>query len=291
VGASVKKEFGTKKSKFLNWVPIYILPFFVLLLYIPIDGLHKLWISSGLVFLGFALTFVPRIYKKAKSIDEKDSKVDTSSVQHGKEYLSTEIILGTMYAIVAGFAITEALEEYNDSLSEIMKPLISSETVFIPISTLLPAFSKNTNVIFLLAGFFALAIPFYHGGTLTLLKSGNDKHKILIFIMMFFIGIVLYFIGTNVANIYIFSTLTAALMIIDPVWCFYMRYGVNDKRFLIEWIQLNAITAGFFLLFLLLHINLSPQDNVYFSLTIFIVLALRTILDYYFGWELYSMRP
>jgi hypothetical protein len=107
--------------------------------------------------------------------------------------------------------------------------------------------------------------------------------------MSFFLAIILYFIGTNIYDIYIFASLVTVLMVVDPIWCFYMKYQLEDDSFAIEWMQLNAITAGFFASFLLLPINLQPTDKMYISLTFFIVLTLRTILDYIFAWPmLYS---
>ena len=98
--------------------------------------------------------------------------------------------------------------------------------------------------------------------------------------------------GTNIENIYVFASIVTVLMIVDPIWCYYMKYRLRDDSFAIEWMQINAITAGFFASFLVLFLHLQSlqiQDKTYISLAFFIVLTLRTILDYIFAWpKLYA---
>jgi hypothetical protein len=233
---------------------------------------------------GFVLTYFSRKHRDAQGRDSNPDAKDSSPI--GKEFfVRPEAILGTMYAIIAGFAFTEALREYDQYVTHIKLDPHLLKTAVNPISVLLMVFSKSTNVLFRLTAFFALAIPFYHGGTVTLLEGKEEKHKMLIFIMMFFLGIILYFIGTNVDHIYRFAVLVTMLMLVDCIWCCYMRGVLGDMNFAIEWIQLNSITAGFFVSFLLLPIDLQVQDSVYINLIFFIVLILRTVLDYRFGWS------
>ena len=72
--------------------------------------MYRIWLSLVPVFLGFVLTFFSW-YRKSKNTQKKDSNPDTKDFSpFGKEFFSRpEVILGTMYAIIAGFAFTEAL--------------------------------------------------------------------------------------------------------------------------------------------------------------------------------------
>jgi len=215
-----------------------------------------------------------------------------------KEYFERpEVVLGTMYAIVAGFAFTEAIRVYHDQLT---RGLILA--------------NLRPDVIFRLISFFTLAIPFYHGGVLLLLKAKEEIkkgilweesekrvpkknkerhieiHTLQVFIMIFLHGIILYFIGTNIYHIHFFSSLIIFLLGMNSAWLYYMWAKLGVQNVAIEWIQLNAVTLGFFASFLFLPYSLVSKNSLSISLSFLAVLAARAILDYLFAWSLVYAR-
>ena len=173
------KEVSMKislKETCLDWISICVLPLFVFVFYIPINNTYRLWISVAFVVLGFVLTFISRKHRESRDAHVINTKDGPSSDQFGKEYFERpEVILGTMYAIIAGFAFTEALKDYNQYIEHI--PLCSPSSQIVLNRECISEVLNNADVIFRLLSFFAIAVPFYHGGILTLLKGEKRNIK------------------------------------------------------------------------------------------------------------------
>jgi len=186
------------------------------------------------------------------------------------------IILGTIYGIVAGLAITQALTDYD--------------VKGVPIS-----------MTFLLIGFFSIAVTFYHGAAVFLsvaaaeLLQKEDRRKLFYnFIFLFAEAILLFFISESLGDIDQFAKMFIALLIVDVVWSIIhqISYTPNDKEnphSSVEWIHLDFLMIGFLIMFMIFH-PLHQFDELYINLIFLIALLGRTIVDYIVGWRLVYFR-
>lgn len=274
-------------------------------MYIPVLGIFSvvlkdqnssLPISFGMLVIGFLFTWLTsRRYTKIKL---------KGACWPGRDVLGGEnpiIILGTIYGIVAGLAITGALGDYVNALE------LSAEQL----KNVLPNLDMDEQdlPIFMtlrLIGFFTIALTFYHGAAVILTTVAAELHKVRkrgkIFYNFFFLfteGILLYFMSKSLGNIDQFVRMFLVLLIVDVVWA--LTHLISDKitknpqsttknpQSSVEWIHLDFLMIGFLITFLVFP-SLSQFSGLYINIILLVALLVRTIVDYMVGWRLVYFR-
>jgi hypothetical protein len=239
-------------------------------MYLPKDQNSFLMVGLffGMLVIGFILTFCTYRYytrrklKDAIWIDPADLRTDNPI-----------IILGAIYGIVAGLAITKALEDYHPN---------------------------DFSMTLLLIGFFTIALTFYHGAAVFLTTTAAELYKkkyagklLYNFIFLFTEAIFLFFISESLRVIDRFVIMFLALLVVDLVWSLTHQIDktinkngadVNPQSY-VEWIHLDFLMIGFLIAFLAFHP--SAQASGYILLA---VLLLRSVVDYRVGWQLVYFR-
>jgi hypothetical protein len=155
-----------------------------------------------------------RIQDRSIRIEPNKMDFDNRSVKN------FALIFSTIFAIVAGVAITHSLEKFNEVLSNnslnefninstsLSQNRISEENILNPFLKL--KFSLDIIHTLILISFFIIAIPFYHSAAIFLSNKdllygiqGELKTIIFHFIILFLEVILLFFMAMNVNVIYL----------------------------------------------------------------------------------------
>jgi hypothetical protein len=200
---------------------------------------------------------------------------------------SSLIVLSAIYAIVAGFAITEALSNYANALSS-------------------PHYFHNTALLF---AFFLVASSCYLGATFFLSydadpnmeidpkdEENRDRLRFITFIISFLQAVFLFLMSRAMASIDLFVTWLILLYFFNFVWSIIylplshylkLKNRLPLKEILpkapLQWIPLNFMT----MLFLLVYVAYPHPVNSDWSMVF--VLFGSTLSDYYIAWrDVYS---
>ena len=184
-------------------------------------------------------------------------------------------VLQRLYGVVVALAITTAI----------------GLTISINGVALSP-FELNSSQIALFGAFFVTIVPFYHGGSMYLLKKyihgsppPTKKGVALIdFLALTFEGVVFFAIAASIKNLISFEVWFMVLLVLDTLWLSF-AYLAADKedpapKF---WVKLNGVMLIFFIIIYGISGNNWPQI---YSL-IFVAAVIRTVLDYAHCYDYY----
>lgn len=183
-------------------------------------------------------------------------------------------ILQRLYGVIVALAITTAI----------------GLTISINGIALSP-FELNISYIALFGAFLVTIVPFYHGGSMYLLKNyihaNSPKKKgiaLVDFLALSFEGVVFFAIAASIKNLTSFEIWFLILLILDSLWVSF-TYVASDKeegapKF---WLIINGSMIVFFIVIYGISDNNWPQI---YSL-IFVATAIRTVIDYYHCYDYY----
>ena len=108
--------------------------------------------------------------------------------------------------------------------------------------------------------------------------------------------VLFYFMATNLLNLPLYVFFLWILMTFNSIWLYIqakvtaLSFLKRKDPFLINWINLNSITAAFvFTSFFpypyIVNKDYIMTDDLVSNLCLLIVLTLRSILDYHFAWD------
>lgn len=193
-------------------------------------------------------------------------------------------VTSALYAIIGGFAITEALKHaflgFGAEL-EFTSLIISFETL-IPVYSELVRLKSQFLIVLV---FLVIAIPFYHGAmmylvrTRELMASESKKGQLFHFGFLFTQAIIFLGIGISLGSLPTLIFLISFLMVIDSIWILVGKWTNNPPPF--GWLCLNL---GFFASIILINFPYWPFG----PLEMLLIFAIsRTIIDYVGFEEIY----
>jgi hypothetical protein len=198
---------------------------------------------------------------------------------------------GGIYGIVYGLGVTDALGGFAECVEDI--------SVCLSLSTpdIIGTFGLSLPYAFRLVGFLVTIIPFIHGTVLMFsnrwyYNKDEDKYHFgvafIYFIFAFIHAVLFFFVASNVLETSRFLLTLWVIMLLNVTWlCFQVKITSHMKiknYFLPSWILINFITVTFFTIFVLRGQN-SIDADLEVNLLILTVLASRSVIDYYVGWE------
>ena len=264
----------------MNRVIWLALPFIInlayLLLLIPADSISSLSILTGVTSAIFVMVYVLHyILEKSKPTYEKTKETE-SSYDEGRTGQNPVLILSGIYGVVAGFAITIALQ-----------------SAFVPLEgqprSPLDLVSATSNEFWSLFIFLSIAVPFYHGTSMFLvkiarqggIKKGTEGKTFFDFIVLFVEASLLIAMGLTLNSFHAFTGWITLLIIVDAGWLF-ISLAKKDYSAPIEWLQLDIP----FILFLVLLPNFSTSELQFFTLlTLLVISVFRSVIDYKVAWR------
>lgn len=192
------------------------------------------------------------------------------------EKLSRDVfkILQRLYGVVVALAITTAIG-------------LTISTNGIALSP----FELNIADIALFGAFFVTIVPFYHGGSMYLLKNyihGSPPKKkgvaLVDFLALTFEGVVFYAIAASITNLISFEIWFIILLVLDTFWLGF-AYLATDKenpapKF---WVSLN----GAMLVFMIIIYGISSDGWSQVYSLVFVATVIRTVLDYAHNYHFY----
>jgi hypothetical protein len=163
-------------------------------------------------------------------------------------------ILSSLYAVIAGLSLTTAIEQFA-SLKDIFPGLEITIT------------------------FFVIAIPFYNGATMFLIRSylrgfeGRRKEPLIDFFMLFLEAAALYGMAISITRSLNFIASFSFLLSVDVVWILYTLRRKWRSEAPPEWLWIDF----YMLLFILWFFAKLPTG------VLAAVAIPRTLVDYYVG--------
>lgn len=260
----------------MNRIIWLVLPFITNLAYlsllIPANPLSSLSILTGVTSAIFVMIYVlHHILEKSKPTFEPTKETE-SSYNEGRNPV---LILSGIYGVVAGFAITTALQ-----------------SAFVPLAgqprSPLDLVSAAPNEFWSLLIFLSIAMPFYHGTSMFLvkiarqgIKKGTEGKTFFDFIVLFVEASLLIAMGLTLNSFHAFTGWITLLIVVDASWLF-ISLAKKDYSAPIEWLQLDIP----FILFLVLLPNFSSSELQFFALLVlFIISVFRSVIDYKVAWR------
>jgi hypothetical protein len=183
-------------------------------------------------------------------------------------------ILQRLYGVKVALSITTAIGLTISSNGIALNPLDLS--------------SPN---IALFGAFFITVVPFYHGGSMHLLRNyihANPIKKrgvaLFDFLALSFEGVVFFAIAASIKNLTSFETWFLILLVLDTLWLgfTYLASDKNDPAPKL-WAIINGAMIVFFIVILGIGDNILPQI---YSL-IFVAAVIRTVIDYAYCYDYY----
>ncbi len=263
----------------MNRVIWLVLPFIANLAYlsllIPANPLSSLSIVTGVTSAIFVMIYVlHHILEKTKPTYEQTREIE-SSYNEGSAGQNPVLILSGIYGVVAGFAITIALQ-----------------SAFVPLEgqprSPLDLVSAAPNEFWSLLIFLSIAVPFYHGTSMFLvkiarqgIKKGTEGKTFFDFIVLFVEASLLIAMGLTLNSFHAFTGWITLLIIVDASWLF-ISLAKKDYSAPIEWLQLDIP----FILFLILLPNFSTVELQFVTLVILLAISVfRSVIDYKVAWR------
>jgi hypothetical protein len=318
-GDSKDTEEEAKIPNLRDWHPLYFIPiglgilmFIMRVTSLPFSLLAN--ISFTLCILSFFFVLLAskrtsRARKLPKSPTERLRQDMEKSEEEWDPDESPAVMLGAsgVYGIVYGLGITDALGDYAKWLGTIGTRMSSS----VPLDWLGILVASLPNTLRLL-GFLVTIIPFIHGAVLMFSnrwyydKKRDEYHfgaAFIYFILAFVHAVLFFFVALNILETSRFLLTLWIIMIINAVWLIaqvMITSRVLKKKnvyFFPPWIAINFNTLAFLTIFVLAPpiVYIGPNninDSLWLNSIILSVLAGRSVVDYYVGWEsLYNRRP
>jgi hypothetical protein len=263
----------------MNRATWLVLPFVINLAYlfllIPADSILLLSILTGVTSGIFLITYVlNRILENSKPTYEQTKEIKSSDERRttGQNPI---LILSGIYGVVAGFAITTALQ-----------------SAFVPLAgqprSPLDLVSAAPNEFWSLFIFLSIAVPFYHGTSMFLvkiaregIKKGTEGKTFFDFVVLFVEASLLIAIGLTLNTFHAFTGWITLLIIVDASWLF-ISLAKKDYSAPIEWLQLDIP----FILFLILLPRFSTLELQFVTLVILLAISVfRSAIDYKVAWR------
>jgi hypothetical protein len=227
-----------------------------------------------------------------------------------------QLLIGAIQSIIYGSSITKVIELFsnkvNDNLTSSLKVNDNlTSSIPITINTFTPFLLQilQSKEFFIVLGFFATIIPFFHYSLIILtIGKEREQHRFVYFIILFslFSSSLFYFIATNLNNPLQFTILLFILFLVTTIYIaieykilplikretqnIIKNSEITKETFRLNLFQLNLITTFFLLYFVISNFTNYKIDtglnNIDFNIVffLFIVLMFRTIFDYVFGW-------
>lgn len=199
--------------------------------------------------------------------DKKDDKPEADS---------NLLIFAAIYAVIAGLAITSALEAFIDPDQNLYVQYAHNLNGFIDL--------LSSNPSFVIASFFPIAIMFIHCGIIFLLSEsvpilskGNRRVFFFSALLIFLEAISLYYAGTSINNILNYSFWILVLSIIHVVWILIIwSKGIDAEP---QWLSLNLVLVFFTLTILLTFPSITQIEKEVYAYVLIIFLAI--VVTYY----------
>jgi hypothetical protein len=262
----------------MNRAAWLVLPFVINLAYlfllIPADSILLLSILTGVTSGIFLIIYVlNRILENSKPTYEQTKEIKSSDERRTGQ--NPILILSGIYGVVAGFAITTALQSA-------FVPLVGQ-----PRSPL-DLVSAAPNEFWSLFIFLSIAVPFYHGTSMFLvkiaregIKKGTEGKTFFDFVVLFVEASLLIAMGLTLNSFHAFTGWITLLIIIDASWLF-ISLAKKDYSAPIEWLQLDIP----FILFLILLPRFSTLELQFVTLVILLAISVfRSAIDYKVAWR------
>ena len=262
----------------MNRATWLVLPFVINLAYlfflIPADSILLLSILTGVTSGIFLIIYVlNRILEISKPTYEQTKEIESSDERRTGQ--NPILILSGIYGVVAGFAITTALQSAFLPLEE--EPRGPLDLV-----------SASPVEFWSLFIFLSIAVPFYHGTSMFLVKiaregirKGTEGKTFFDFVVLFVEASLLIAMGLTLNSFHAFTGWITLLIIIDASWLF-ISLAKKDYSAPIEWLQLDIP----FILFLVLIPNFFTSELQFFTLLILLAISvLRSAIDYKIAWR------
>ena len=256
------------------------LPFVInlayLLILIPADSILLLSILTGVTSGIFLIIYVlNRVLENDKSPTFEQTKEEIESSDERRTGQNPILILSGIYGVVAGFAITIALQ-----------------SAFVPLGgqprSPLDLVSAAPNELLSLFIFLSIAVPFYHGTSMFLvkiaregIKKGTEGKTLFDFVVLFVEASLLIAMGLTLSSFPAFTGWITLLIIVDASWLF-ISLAKKDYSAPIEWLQLDIP----FILFLILLPGFSTVELQFVTLLILLAISVfRSAIDYKVAWR------
>lgn len=179
-----------------------------------------------IVFSGIAISYTWNKFEENSSDNpmQKPSPSTTELTNENENSFLFLTVSGTLYAVIAGFAIISMLEFSFTGIIAELKIETGDNLATATISSILLAIQNSYYEIFMGLAFLATAIPFYHGAMLFL----SDKSRILLeedtkklsrhFFTLFTQAIIFLGISLVLDSFVFVIVLLLALMFVDSIW-------------------------------------------------------------------------
>jgi hypothetical protein len=257
-----------------------VLPFVINLAYLPVlisaDSILLLSILTGVTSGIFLVIYVlNRVLENGKSTFEQTKEIESSDDDERRTGQNPILILSGIYGVVAGFAITIALQ-----------------SAFVPLGgqprSPLDLVSAAPNELLSLFIFLSIAVPFYHGTSMFLIKiaregikKGTEGKTFFDFVVLFVEASLLIAMGLTLGTFPAFTGWITLLIIVDASWLF-ISLAKKDYSAPIEWLQLDIP----FILFLILLPRFSTLELQIVTLVILLATSVcRSAIDYKVAWR------
>lgn len=187
--------------------------------------------------------------------------------------------LSELYNVVIGVALSLAIYNTTDTTAQ-----------FIPIKI-------DTIVNFLT--FLVLILPLYHGAVRHLFATyvedgGSSRIKagalLADFFLLFIEGCLFVMMATAIANTSTLAWIIVTLLVLDSLWGFlaWIAFtGAQSQFSEKKWAVINIITASILVIGVFFSNNLISNNAYKAHFSLFIVIWLRTIIDYMLTWDFY----
>jgi len=191
--------------------------------------------------------------------------------------------LSELYNVVIGIALSIAV--YNT---------IDHEAVPVPLHL-----EYVTNF----ATILVLIVPFYHGAVrhlfATYVEDGGSTRitngaLLLDFFLLFMEGCLFVMIASLIENTLFMAWLIVSLLILDSVWGFLAKLaftGAKAQNAEQIWSAINFVTAILLILILIFASHVFEATAIAAQLGLLALVALRTVVDYWFCWTFYFPDP
>lgn len=258
-------------------IGIYFRSYFDVLLYCSL-----ITIAIGAIAVGLS--------RHPKFLTEKKDKVDTSGSVSVSEVPSQQkpILLMTvnaaLYAVIAGFAITNTMRFIFDKITKNITEL-SQNISAASLTQIFDAINRSQNEILVSGVFLATAIPFYHGAMVFLSDKSKTVEKesakgfALHFSILFLQSIIFLAASFSLESSKFVVMLLLSLMTVDSIWIIWAQMTKSKPP--LGWLGLNLSFAAA----LILSIYQTWSQPIFI---LFVSSLIRTTIDYVVFNEMYK---
>jgi hypothetical protein len=279
-------------NELLKWriIPAASYPFFLLTL----DSSFQLWGAFLAVIVGFALTSISSLKINQKIIEPPSVikpppvKTDLTTNKKNEQLAGTERIRTELFVpiliLFGSILLYQALSVFT-GLGVDLECNTENVEYFHCFAKILD-FGEllQSNGAILLMSFFAIGVLYYHGcmivlrGTPIEAIGGKNRYPIAEYAVILVEAIILFFAATSIGSLVQFTTWIILLIVIDLIWIFCNLKETLDLAF--HWIYFD-----FTVLFFLIVLASTSQQDISAHLSILTIFVARTILDYKIGWK------